>query len=730
MENPASTPKVVPDVSFLAELISSDSRALLDTIDGLKKIQVGDDKVNLPKVIVVGNRSSGKSSVLEAITGIQFPIDRALCTRFATELILRRADEIAVNVSIQYAERPPSGAQGGGGAREPFHKATFDEDALPNIIREAKERMGICDNGTQKFSRDVLLIEVARPDVYPLTLVDLPGISHSTAADQSLEDQSIVNQLIESYMKKPNCIILAVVAANDHLVDQKVLQEARKHDPKWERTIGVITKPDLPCSHEREYLDLANGRNNMHSGTLGWHVLRNMSGQERSSGDEDRDTIEERFFKSGTWSSINPANRGVKSLRRTLSKAILGQIKTCLPKLIQDIKNKLKIRQEDLARLGKARSGTEEQRSYLLGIADEYQRLARDAIEGRYRANPGFFGGIGQTATKLRAELRNRNRAFHVIMETNGGRFRILREGGDYASTELAEPNDELPGHLRQLIKEYSIRDPEPKDESTLKADLQSQACFSRGGELPGEAVEELALQLFREQIEPWHDITWMHLRETLKVVQAFVHRAFIHVIGADEQVEEAILTRYVDPFFDKKEEDLRCKLEELLLPYSSGYGPLLEAEFILGMRSMAERRRLQHDRPKRLQQQSCGVEFSQGECLSEDRPLAFRDLEDPERNECCTEKAIDWMTVYYEMSLRTFTDNIINLAVEGCLVRDIPTILTPRDVCGMAPETLEALASESQESRSQRQWLEREVRILQEGLRECQRHERRSLPS
>ncbi|KAK4237082.1 P-loop containing nucleoside triphosphate hydrolase protein [Achaetomium macrosporum] len=537
----SSTPEVVFDADFLAQLNTSDSRALLDTIDRLREI--------------------------------------------------------------------------------------------PDIITEAKEPMGIREDGAKKFSRDILRVEIAKPDVYPLTLVDLPGIFHSVTADQDLEGKEVVDQLIECYMMQPKSIILAVVAANNHLANQKVLQEARKHDPDRVRTIGVITKPDLAGSgpaNERKYLDLTKGRENMHNLVLGC--------------------------------SISPANRGVESLRRRLSKVLLDH--------------------EELHRLGKAKSSTQEQRSYLLGVAEKYQRLARDAIEG--------------SETKLRAELRNRHRAFHVIMETKDGRYKIRREDKHNVSEGSREDDDQLPECLRDLIEEYGIQDPQTKDESTLKTELQSQACFNQGRGFPGETNEELALQLFRQQAEPWRDIAWKHLEQSLEVTRRFVHRAFIHVIGADEKTQEAIFNCHANPFFDKKEEELRCKLRELLLPYCDGYGPPLEAEFISRMHTILQ---------------------------------TFRDLEDRGSDEFGTEKVINLMTAYYEMSLRTFIDNVINLAVESCLVRDIPTILTVAKVGGMTPETLEGLASESEEFRNQRDRLQKEVEILTEGLRECQRHERRRLP-
>lgn len=38
----------------------------------------------------MGEQNVGKSSVLQAVTEIPFPIDEGMCTRFATEIVLRR----------------------------------------------------------------------------------------------------------------------------------------------------------------------------------------------------------------------------------------------------------------------------------------------------------------------------------------------------------------------------------------------------------------------------------------------------------------------------------------------------------------------------------------------------------------------------------------------------------------------------------------------------------------
>jgi hypothetical protein len=75
--------------------------ALLDKIDKLFECNVG-EYVNLPQLVVVGDQSSGKSSVLEGLTGLGFPRDSGLCTRHATQIIFRRAEggERKISASI------------------------------------------------------------------------------------------------------------------------------------------------------------------------------------------------------------------------------------------------------------------------------------------------------------------------------------------------------------------------------------------------------------------------------------------------------------------------------------------------------------------------------------------------------------------------------------------------------------------------------------------------------
>lgn len=69
----------------ISEQFSKSVRPFLDLIDDLRKIGV-DKHVPIPQIAVMGDQSSGKSSVLEAISGIDFPRGTGLVTRCPTQV--------------------------------------------------------------------------------------------------------------------------------------------------------------------------------------------------------------------------------------------------------------------------------------------------------------------------------------------------------------------------------------------------------------------------------------------------------------------------------------------------------------------------------------------------------------------------------------------------------------------------------------------------------------------
>ena len=101
----------------------------------------------MAQVVVCGDQSSGKSSVLEAITEIPFPRKENLCTRFATEIILRRAPAVSISTKIIPDKQRPATEKK---RLEAFKSSIVDFNELPTLIDEATALMGLDDDGSSQ----------------------------------------------------------------------------------------------------------------------------------------------------------------------------------------------------------------------------------------------------------------------------------------------------------------------------------------------------------------------------------------------------------------------------------------------------------------------------------------------------------------------------------------------------------------------------------------------------
>jgi Dynamin family. len=177
---PPDKPPLGHDYSYAQRKISlqsSKTSRRLNQIDQIRANGVG-DHIALPQLVVCGDQSAGKSSVLEGISGIPFPRQDGLCTRFATEIILRHeCTDIKTTATII-----PNSSRSEDEKRllSAYHHVLHDFTELPNIIEEAAKLMGVRGIDAQAegpaFAADVLRLELVGNTGLHLTIVDLPGL--------------------------------------------------------------------------------------------------------------------------------------------------------------------------------------------------------------------------------------------------------------------------------------------------------------------------------------------------------------------------------------------------------------------------------------------------------------------------------------------------------------------------------------------------------------------------
>ena len=181
----------------------------------------------LPKIVVVGGQSSGKSSVLEAVVG------RDILPR-GTGIVTRRPLELQLETAAD-----PNAKEYGEFGHLPGKKFYDFEEVRAEI--EAETRRHTEKRGTI-VSPVPMTLRIVSPHLPGLSMVDMPGLTKVPIDGQPKSIVAELETMARDYVKHDNVIILAVTPANADLATSDALRLAREVDPTGERTVGVLTK--------------------------------------------------------------------------------------------------------------------------------------------------------------------------------------------------------------------------------------------------------------------------------------------------------------------------------------------------------------------------------------------------------------------------------------------------------------------------------------------------------
>ncbi|GFQ06677.1 dynamin-related protein 4c [Phtheirospermum japonicum] len=338
-------------------------RPLLDTVDRLRHLKIMQEGIQLPTIVVVGDQSSGKSSVLESLAGISLPRGQGICTRVPLIMRLQNHPNPNPDLSLEYDGKT----------------VPTDEENIADAISLATEEIAGKGKG---ISNSPLTLVVKKNGVPDLTMVDLPGITRVPVHGQPEDISEQISKIITEFITPEESIILNVLSAGVDFSTCESIRMSQRVDKTGQRTLAVVTKADKSPEGLLEKVTA----DDVNIG-LGYVCVRNRIGDE--SYEEARAEEAMLFQTHPQLSNINKSMVGIPVLAERLVKIQGTIIVKCLPDIVRKINGKLSANLEELNKMPKHLTSVAEAMTtfmHILGYAKE--TLRKILLQGEFDEYP------------------------------------------------------------------------------------------------------------------------------------------------------------------------------------------------------------------------------------------------------------------------------------------------------------------------------------------------------
>ncbi|XP_039127174.1 dynamin-related protein 1C isoform X2 [Dioscorea cayenensis subsp. rotundata] len=428
----------------------------------------------LPSVAVVGGQSSGKSSVLESIVGRDFlPRGSGIVTRRPLVLQLHKLDR----GQAEYAEF--------------LHAPRKKFADFASVRREISDETDRITGKSKQISNVPIHLSIYSPHVVNLTLIDLPGMTKVAVEGQPDSIVEDIDNMVRSYVEKPNCIILAISPANQDIATSDAIKLAREVDPSGERTFGVLTKLDL-MDKGTNALDVLEGRAYRLQHPWVGIVNRSQADINKNVDMIDARRKEQEYFATSPDYGHLAHKMGSEYLAKLLSQHLESVIRSRIPSIIALINKTISELEAELDRLGRPIGVDAGAQLYtILEMCRAFDRVFKEHLDGGRPGGDRIYGVFdNQLPAALKKlpfdkhlSLQNVRRVVseadgyqpHLIAPEQG--YRRLIDGSLGFFKGPAEASvDAVHFVLKELVRKSITETEELKRFPTLQADIAAAA--------------------------------------------------------------------------------------------------------------------------------------------------------------------------------------------------------------------------------------------------------------
>ncbi|KAI3963927.1 hypothetical protein MKW92_022267 [Papaver armeniacum] len=228
------------------------------------------------------------------------------------------------------------------------------------VRKEIQDETDRITGKSNKISSVPIHLSIYSQNVVNLTMIDLPGLTKVAIDGQPQSVVQDIENMVWSYVEKPNSIILAISPANQDIATSDAIKLAKEVDPQGERTFGVLTKLDLM---DKEQMQL------------------------KFSKVEQR----EYFATSSDYGHLSH-KMGSEYLAKLLSKHLESFIRTIIPSITSLINKSIEELEREMNQLGKPVADSGARLFTILELCRAFDRVFKEHLDGGRPGGDRIYG--------------------------------------------------------------------------------------------------------------------------------------------------------------------------------------------------------------------------------------------------------------------------------------------------------------------------------------------------